>query len=181
MAPGRVNAVPGGAEGRHPSGDERFGMLDKSLKRARHGQDHLIELLHTAQDVFGYLSDDVLQYLARALRIPPSKVYGVATFYNLFVFDAPGERTCTICLGTACFVKGAEDLLRGVEQAEDVAAGQTSADGRLTLRTARCLGACGLAPVMVVDGVVRGHQTLDAALAYVRSALAAGATGEAVG
>lgn len=150
-------AVDGGA---HPSGDERFAVLDKSVRRARSAQDQLIELLHVAQDVFGCLSDDVLTYLARQLRLPPSRVYGVATFYHLFVFEPPGAHTCTVCTGTACFVKGADEIVRAVSEAYGVAPGGTTEDGELTLSTARCLGSCGLAPVVVIDGAVRGH--LDA-------------------
>jgi len=145
----------------HPSGDERFALVDKHLKRVRYAQDQLIETLHVAQDVFGYLSEDVLMYVARALLLPPSMVYGVATFYQLFTFEAPGEHACTVCTGTACFVKGADDIVRAVGDNYSVAAGATSADGQLTLKTARCLGSCGLAPVVVFDGTVHGH--LDAA------------------
>jgi bidirectional [NiFe] hydrogenase diaphorase subunit len=133
-------------------------VVDKHLKRVRHAQDQLIETLHVAQGVFGYLSDDVLIYVAHALRLPPSMVFGVATFYHLFDFEPAGEHSCSVCTGTACFVKGADDIVAAVGAAHDVAAGTTSDDGFLTLRTARCLGSCGLAPVVVYDGEVAGHQ-----------------------
>jgi bidirectional [NiFe] hydrogenase diaphorase subunit len=157
---------PGGASRRapadeHPSGDPRFGMLDTALKRARFAPDHLIEVLHVAQEVFGHLSPDVLWYVAQALQLPPSRVQGVATFYHLFTFDPPGAHTCTVCTGTACFVQGADTIVDAVARRFDVAVGQTSPDGQLTLATARCLGSCSMAPVAVVDGEVRGH--LDAA------------------
>lgn len=155
----------------HPSGDARFAMLDKSMRRSRYAQDQLIELLHVAQDIFGYLSDDVLTYLAQHLRLPPSQVYGVATFYALFGFDPPGEHTCTVCTGTACFVKGADDIVRALTDEFHMLPGETSADGRLTMSTARCLGSCGLAPVTVVDGEVHGQQEPGAVLAAVRLAL----------
>ncbi|MGB5167170.1 MAG: NAD(P)H-dependent oxidoreductase subunit E, partial [Acidimicrobiia bacterium] len=74
------------------------------MRRVQYGQDQLIETLHLAQEVFGYLDDGILLYLATALRLPPSMVYGVATFYHLFTFDAPGDHSCTVCTGTACFV-----------------------------------------------------------------------------
>ena len=99
-------------QGDHPSGDNRFELVDKQLKRGRYAQDQLIETLHVAQDVFGYLSEDILIYVARALRLPPSMVYGVATFYHLFTFEPPGDHSCTVCTGTACFVKGADDIVR---------------------------------------------------------------------
>jgi bidirectional [NiFe] hydrogenase diaphorase subunit len=166
----------------HPSGDPRFAMLDKSMRRARYAQDQLIELLHVAQDIFGYLGDDVLLYLAQQLQLPTSHVYGVATFYSLFGFDPPGEHTCTVCTGTACFVKGADDIVRSLTDAFALIPGETSADGRLTVSNARCLGSCGLAPVVVVDGEVRGQQEAAGVVAAVRAALAADAgtgTGEA--
>ena len=159
----------------HPSGDPRFGMLDKSLRRARHAQDQLIELLHVAQDIFGYLSDDVLLHLAHELRLPTSRVYGVATFYALFGFDPPGEHTCTVCTGTACFVKGADDIVRAMTDAFALIPGETSADGRLTVSTARCLGSCGLAPVTVLDGQVHGQQDAPSVIGAVRAALDADA------
>jgi bidirectional [NiFe] hydrogenase diaphorase subunit len=166
------------AEG-HPSGDDRFELIDKALKRARFSQDQLIEILHVAQDVFGYLSHDLLVYIARALKLPPSRVYGVATFYHLFTFEEPGDHSCTICTGTACFVKGADDIVLALSREHSVAAGQTTADGRFTLSTARCLGSCGLAPVAVIDGEVRGHLDAEAAVAAVAANLAATADGAA--
>jgi bidirectional [NiFe] hydrogenase diaphorase subunit len=158
----------------HPSGDERFALIDKHLKRVRYEQDQLIETLHVAQDVFGYLSEDVLLYVARALLLPPSMVYGVATFYQLFTFEAPGDHACTVCTGTACFVKGADDIVRTVQDTYGVAAGATSEDGKLTLKTARCLGSCGLAPVVVLDGTVHGHLAADEAVGLLRAAVDGG-------
>ncbi len=155
----------------HPSGDDRFELIDKHLRRVHYAQDQLIETLHVAQDVFGYLSEDLLLYVAHALRLPPSMVYGVATFYQLFTFEPPGEHSCTVCTGTACFVKGADDIVAGVAEAHHVPAGQTSDDGRLTLKTARCLGSCGLAPVVVLDGAVLGHQDVTSTLEQVVAAL----------
>ena len=158
----------------HPSGDDRFSLIDKHLKRVRYSQDQLIETLHIAQDVFGYLDEDVLMYVARALRLPPSMVFGVATFYQLFSFEAPGDHACTVCTGTACFVKGADEIVLEISEAQSVPPGATTDDGSLTLRTARCLGSCGLAPVMVLDGEVHAHQTPASALDLVGAALGTG-------
>ena len=170
-----VDETPSNApKSTHPSGDERFALVDKHMKRVRWAQDQLIETLHVAQDVFGYLSEDVLMYVARALRLPPSMVYGVATFYQLFTFDAPGDHSCTVCTGTACFVKGADDIVRAVSDAYDVLAGSTSEDGTLTLKSARCLGSCGLAPVVVVDGEVLARVGADETLAVVATAVGGG-------
>lgn len=159
----------------HLPGDDRFALVDKHLKRVHFAQDQLIETLHVAQDVFGSLSDEILLYVARALRLPPSMVYGVATFYHLFSFEPPGDHSCTVCTGTACFVKGADDIVSGVAEAHGVRAGQTTSDGRLTLKTARCLGSCGLAPVVVLDGEVLGHQSPQAAVERLGALLAADA------
>ena len=159
------------ADGGHPSGDDRFELIDKHLRRVQYAQDQLIETLHVAQDVFGFLSEDLLLYVARALRLPPSMVYGVATFYHLFTFDPPGEHSCTVCTGTACYVKGADGIVAGVSDAYHVPSGQTSEDGKLTLKTARCLGSCGLAPVVVLDGRVLGHQDTASTLDQVGAAL----------
>jgi len=169
-----ATARPRPAEEPHPSGDDRFNLIDKHLRRVQYGQDQLIETLHLAQDVFGYLDDGILLYLATALRLPPSMVYGVATFYHLFTFDPPGDHSCTVCTGTACFVKGADDIVALLAETHSVAAGATADDGSLTLRTARCIGSCGLAPVMVLDGEVLAHQTPESALEVVGAAVASG-------
>lgn len=141
----------------HPSGDDRFRYLDAAMKRHRYRPDALIEVLHTAQELFGYLEPDLLRYVARGLRLPPSRVHGVATFYHLFTFTPKGEHTCTICTGTACYVKGADALLGVVEHLTGTQPGKTTPDGRISLETARCLGACGLAPIVVFDGKVVGQ------------------------
>jgi bidirectional [NiFe] hydrogenase diaphorase subunit len=168
-----VATVDKEASAGHPSGDERFGMLDKALKRARYSQDQLIEVLHTAQELFGYLSPDVLIYVGRALKLPLSKVFGVATFYHLFTFEPPGDHSATVCTGTACFVKGADAIVGALSREYSVAVGGTTEDGRFTLKTARCLGSCGMAPVVVLDGDVRGYVTDEKALSTVAGILAA--------
>jgi bidirectional [NiFe] hydrogenase diaphorase subunit len=148
----------------HPSGDDRFKMLDASMKRHRFTPEALIEVLHTAQELFGFLKPDLLYYIAHHLKLPPSRVYGVATFYHFFTFAPKGEHTCVVCTGTACYVKGADRLLAAIEGQLGAVAGKTTADGRVSLTTARCLGACGLAPVVVYDGEVAGNQVSEAAL-----------------
>lgn len=153
--------------------DERIRAVDAHLRRTHGDQDQLIEVLHVAQDVFGYLNNDVLRYVAHALRLPPSLVYGVATFYHLFSFDPPGEHVCTVCTGTACFVKGSDDMLARLTAHFALPVGQTSGDNRLTVRTARCLGSCGLAPVLVLDGVVHGRMDPAAAVEAVAAVLEA--------
>ena len=102
--------------------------------------------------------------MARALRAPLSRVYGVATFYNFFSLKSKGEHTCVVCMGTACYVKGAGAILSALETAHGVRAGETTLDGRLSLVTARCVGACGLAPAVVFDGEMVGKLTAESAL-----------------
>jgi bidirectional [NiFe] hydrogenase diaphorase subunit len=152
----------------HPSGDKRFKILDTTMKRWQFQQDALIEVLHKAQDLFGYLEMDVLLYVARGLKLPPSRVYGVATFYHLFTFKPQGKHTCVVCMGTACFVKGADKLLTAVEQFEHVKPGETTADGKLSVLTARCIGACGIAPAVVYDKATAGQQTPEAVVTHLK-------------
>jgi bidirectional [NiFe] hydrogenase diaphorase subunit len=163
------------ARAAHPSGDKRFKILDVAMKRFGHRQDALIEVLHKAQELFGFLEDDVLFYVARALKLPPSRVYGVATFYHLFQLTPQGEHSCVVCMGTACFVKGSAGLLKAVEAEAHVKAGETTADRRLTVLTARCIGACGIAPAVVFDGATAGHQTADTVLERVKGWVSDGA------
>jgi DNA-binding NtrC family response regulator len=99
----------------HPSGDKRFKLLDVAVKRHQSRSDALIEVLHAAQELFGFLDDDVLIYVGRSLGVPLSRVYGVATFYNFFSLKPRGEHTCVVCLGTACYVKGSGTLLKALE------------------------------------------------------------------
>jgi len=143
----------------HPSGDKRFKMLDAAMKRHQFQPDALLEILHTAQELFGFLADDVMIYIGRSLKLPLSRVYGVATFYNFFSLKPKGEHTCTVCMGTACYVKGAGEILAGLEKACGVKAGETTADGKVSIVVARCVGACGIAPAVVFDSEVAGKQT----------------------
>jgi bidirectional [NiFe] hydrogenase diaphorase subunit len=149
----------GGVSHKHPSGDQRFKLLDTTMKRHQYQQNALIEILHKAQELFGYLETDLLLYIAHSLKLPPSRVYGVATFYHLFSLAPKGVHRCVVCTGTACYVKGAAALLATVEQSAHIQAGETTPDNQLSLSTARCLGACGIAPAVVFDGTVCGHQT----------------------
>ncbi len=131
------------------------------MKRHQYQPDALIEVLHKAQELFGYLELDLLLHIAHSLKLPPSHVYGVATFYHFFALKPSGVHTCVICMGTACYVKGAASLLNTVEQMAQIQAGETTADSQLSLNTARCLGACGSAPAVVIDGDVMGYQTQE--------------------
>jgi bidirectional [NiFe] hydrogenase diaphorase subunit len=151
------------------------------MKKVRYRDDALIEVLHAVQDIYGYLAPVVLKRVADGLQLPPSRVMGVATFYHLFTFEPRGDHTCTVCTGTACFVKGADALMAGVQRAFAVKPGSTRSDGALSLLEARCIGSCGLAPVALVDGAVVAKATpeglnarVDAVLAGARAAVAEG-------
>ena len=98
-------------------------------------------------------------YVGRCLKVPPSRVYGVATFYHFFSLKPRGEHTCVVCMGTACYVKGTTAILAAVERAHRVEVGGTTADGKVSLVTASCLGACGLAPALVFDNDIAGGIT----------------------
>lgn len=158
----------------HPSGDKRFKLLDVAIKQHQFRQDALIELLHRAQELFGFLESDVLIYIARMLRAPLSRVYGVATFYNFFKMKPPGRHTCTVCLGTACYVKGGGSILEALERAHGIKAGETTPDQELSLVTARCVGACGLAPSVVIDDDLQGKLNPESTLERVNLVLVRG-------
>jgi bidirectional [NiFe] hydrogenase diaphorase subunit len=152
----------------HESGDERFKLVDAAMKRHRFAPDALIEVLRVAQNAFGHLEPGILHYIAHALKLPPSRVYGVATFYHLFSFAPKGKHTCIVCTGTACYVQGAGRLLAAVEDVARIAPGETTPDDQFSLLTARCVGTCGLALVVVYDGEVAGGQTPEAARERVK-------------
>jgi bidirectional [NiFe] hydrogenase diaphorase subunit len=147
--------------------DKRYKILEAHIKKFQHRQDALIEVLHKAQELFGYLEDDVLRYTAAQLKLPASRVYGVATFYHFFTLKPQGEHNCVVCMGTACYVKGADKILAAVEARTHIKAGATTPDNKLSLLTARCIGACGIAPAVVYDGTVTPRQTSETALAQI--------------
>ena len=140
-----------------PSDDKRWTIVETRMRRLGNRPDALIEALHSAQEAFGYLDDDALRLSAARLGVPPSKVYGVATFYSLFTLKPQGEHTCVVCTGTACYINGAPEILAAIQRGLGVKPGETTADGKLSLLTARCLGACSLAPAAIVDGEVEGR------------------------
>jgi len=152
----------------HPSGDNRFKILEATMKRHQYQADALIEVLHNAQELFGYLDNDLLLSIAHSLKLPPSRVYGVATFYHFFSLVPKGAHTCVVCMGTPCYVKGAADVLEALERHTGIQAGQTTADGGISLQKVRCIGACGMAPLVILDETVVGHQTPESVLEHVK-------------
>jgi len=152
----------------HPSGDNRFKLLDRAITKHQSRGDALIEVLHAAQGIFGYLEADLMVYIARALKLPLSRVYGVATFYHFFTLKPKGEHTFVLCMGTACYVKGAAAIQDAVEHHCGCKFGETTADNAVSLISARCVGSCGLAPVAVVDNAVAGKLTKESALKRIK-------------
>jgi bidirectional [NiFe] hydrogenase diaphorase subunit len=142
-----------------PTDDKRWRIITGAMRRNGHSPDALIEVLHAAQSAFGYLDEDVLRYVALELHIPLSRVYGVATFYNAFSLKPEGKHKCVLCQGTACYIKGSQELQESVEKAYHIQLGETTDDGEVSLLRARCLGACSLAPVAVLDDVIMGTMT----------------------
>lgn len=150
----RTNVVP-------PSDDKRWNLVNATMRRNGYRPDALIETLHTVQESFGYLDNEALTFVANALRVSPSQVYGVATFYHFFNLKPQGKHTCAVCTGTACHIKGADRILESIQEDYGIAPGETTEDGNLSLLTVRCVGACGLAPAVVIDGEVIGNQDVD--------------------
>jgi bidirectional [NiFe] hydrogenase diaphorase subunit len=145
----------------HPSGDERFAVLDKTIKQYDAHPDALIQILHMAQQLFGYLSADVLRYVASSLKLPIAQVYGVVTFYHLFTMLPRGKHHIVVCRGTACHVRGAQVILERLQQQLGIREGETTKDNLLSLHSARCIGACSLAPAIAVDDDVYGKLSPD--------------------
>lgn len=167
-----TKAKPSTVQAEHPSGDARFKAVDRALKRLHYRQDALIEVLHVAQESFGYLDEDLLIYVARQLKLPPSWVFGVATFYHFFSLEPKGEHQCIVCMGTACYVKGAGEIVARLEKEYAVKAGETTPDGKFSLTQARCLGSCGLAPILILDNETLGKETAESTMVKVKEILA---------
>lgn len=130
---------------------------------AQHGRQHskIIQILNDIQKIQTYLRRDTLEYVSRRLHIPLSRLYGLATFYSAFSLKPRGRRLVTVCMGTACHVRGAPAVLSRLEDRLKIKAGDTTADDQYTLKTVNCLGACALAPIVVVDEEYHGQTTAD--------------------
>lgn len=151
--------------------DKRRKMLEKILKEHNYQENALIEILHSAQEIYGYLDKELLMDIAESLNIPPSHVYGVTTFYSFFKLRKPGEHVVTGCLGTACYVKEVEQIIEDIEQEFNLKRGGSTADGKLSLLITRCIGACAMAPNIVVDGEVIGKATSEIVIEKIKNAL----------
>lgn len=154
-----------------PSQDKRWKIIDVKMRKLGYEPHALIETLHAVQEAFGFLETDALKWVAKSLRVPPSRVYGVATFYNFFTLKPQGAHTCVVCLGTACYVKGASHILEAIQKFALIKSGETTPDKQLSLLTARCIGACGIAPTVVYDGAPAGRLTPEQAVEKLKGFL----------
>lgn len=157
-----------------PTDDKRWRIVQATMRRYGYAPQALIETLHAVQESFGYLDDDSLTYVAQRLQVPLSKAYGVATFYHFFSLKPPAHHSCVVCLGTACYIKGSQQMSDALAEAYNIYQGDITADGEFALLTAHCVGACGLAPVAVVDGEIVSGLTPENIVQEVREKIAHG-------
>ncbi len=137
--------------------DDRIEKVKGILEEHKSVKGGLIPILHGTQEIYGYLPEDALNFISESMDISMQEIYGVITFYDLFSLEPKGEHIIKVCMGTACYVKGAKDILDKLSQELNVEVGKTTADGKYTLEATRCLGACGLSPVMTIDDKVYGR------------------------
>lgn len=131
--------------------------VKEAIDRFRDMKGALIPVLHEVQDTYGYLPEDVLHLVSDELGIPMTDIYGVTSFYSFFSLEPKGEHIIRVCMGTACYIKGAQSLIDRIGTDFGIKPGETTKDGKFTLEATRCLGACGLAPVMTIDDDVHGR------------------------
>ncbi|HPS56282.1 MAG TPA: NAD(P)H-dependent oxidoreductase subunit E [Sedimentisphaerales bacterium] len=130
-----------------------------SVKNRGRTDSHLIAVLHKAQEIYSYLPESVMDEIAHEMKVPTAHIWGVATFYHYFKLKAPGKHIISACLGTACYVKGAAQVLDAIKNELGIEEGGITEDGLFSLQPARCLGACGLAPVVMIDDKIYGNLT----------------------
>ena len=133
---------------------KKYGDIEKIIELYKDKEGSLIQILHLAQEIYGCLSLDLQQFIASKMNLPLSEVSGVVTFYSFFSTKPRGEHTIRVCLGTACYVRGGKKIIERLTDILGAGIGETTKDGKFTFEVARCIGACGLAPAMMIDGVV---------------------------
>ncbi|MDR1992885.1 MAG: NAD(P)H-dependent oxidoreductase subunit E [Nitrososphaerota archaeon] len=151
--------------------DNRREMLEKVLKDHNYQKSALLEILHGAQEIYGFLDKELLTEISGLLNLPPSQVYGVATFYSFFNLRKPGEHIITACLGTACYVKGIEQIMTAIEEEFHLKRGGSTKDGKLSLFQTRCIGACAMAPNISIDDVIIGKATKEETIKHIKQIL----------
>jgi len=137
--------------------EQKYKQLKEFINENKNKKGYLIPVLHMAQSIFGYLPSEVQNFVAKEMNTPVSVVTGVVTFYSFFKVFPTGRHTITICLGTACYVRGAKKILEELEKKLGIKIGETTEDRRFSMGVQRCLGACGLAPVIMIDKDVHGR------------------------
>ena len=140
---------------------EKFEQLEVFIEKLETKTGSLIQVLYKAQEIFGYLPRDVQLFVARKIGVSAASVTGVVTFYSYFTTQKKGKHIINVCMGTACFVKGSEKILEKVKEKLGIDIRETTQDGLFTLQDIRCVGTCGLAPVLMIDDKVYGHVTQD--------------------
>ena len=135
--------------------------LKKVIDANKHDKSRLMGVMQEAQGIYGYLPIEVQQMIADGMGVPLEKVYGVATFYAQFALSPKGNYNISVCLGTACYVKGSGDIYERLKKELDIDGGECTADGKFSLDACRCVGACGLAPVLMINDEVFGRLTAD--------------------
>jgi NADH-quinone oxidoreductase subunit E len=135
--------------------------IDQVIGANRHQKGAVIKVLRECQDIVGYLPVELIDYISDGLNLSRSEVFGIASFYALFALEPKGRHLIRVCMGTACYVKGINEVMRRISNEFNLQEGQTSEDRRFSLEAVRCLGACGLAPVMVVDQDTFGDVKAD--------------------
>ncbi len=151
--------------------DSRRSMLEKVMKDHSYQESALLEILHKAQELYGYLDKELLMDISGSLNLPPSHVFGVATFYSFFKLKRPGEHVVTGCMGTACYVKGADEIMKAVEREYKIKRGESTPNGKLSLLVTRCIGACAMAPTIIVDDEVIAKATKEVVLQKIKHVL----------
>lgn len=141
--------------------DVRIKKVPEIIEKFKNTDGALIPVMHEIQKLFGYLPKPALEMVSDGLNISMSEIYGVATFYSQFTLEPKGEHIIRVCLGTACYVKGSQEIMDKLCAELDVEVGKTTKDGKFTIEAARCLGGCGLAPVMTIDDKVFGRLVPD--------------------
>ncbi len=144
--------------------DKRLRIVEQTMRKHGSEPHALIETLHAVQESYGFIDQEMMEYVADKLGVPLSKVYGVVTFYHFFTLKPQGEHVCVVCTGTACYIGGAKAIIDEITKSYEIMQGETTKDNKLSLVTARCLGACGIAPAVVYDGEVAGKQNAQAVI-----------------
>ncbi|MGI6279501.1 MAG: NAD(P)H-dependent oxidoreductase subunit E [Acutalibacteraceae bacterium] len=140
---------------------EQQQKLREVIERSRHDKSLLMSVMQQAQDIYGYLPMEVQEMIAEGMDVPLEKVYGIATFYAQFSLSPKGEYNISVCLGTACYVKGSGEIFDRLSEKLGIGADECTPDGKFSLTACRCIGACGLAPVLTVNDEVYGRLSVD--------------------